>query len=57
MKETTRRRISAESLAVIILAVLAAPMAIPTTRKFLGNNSGFLRDLGFLSGPACPSWW
>lgn len=38
MKEPARRRISAESLAVIILAALAAPMAIPATRKLLGNK-------------------
>jgi hypothetical protein len=56
MKETTRWRVSAESVAVIILAALAAPMAIPTTRKLLGNNSGFLRDLGFLSGPSATLW-
>lgn len=56
MKEPARRRISAESLAVIILVALATPMAIPTARKLVGNNSGFLRDLGYLSGPNATPW-
>lgn len=32
------------------------PMDIPTTRKLLGNNSGFLRDLGFFSGSSATPW-
>lgn len=47
-------RDSAERLAIIILVVLATPMAIPTVRKLLGNNTGFLRDLGFASGMSTP---
>lgn len=54
MSAASNRRDSAERLAVIILAVLATPMAIPTVRKLLGNNNGFLRDLGFISGPSAP---
>jgi hypothetical protein len=44
----------AELVAITILVVLAAPMAIPTMRKLLGDNSGFLTNLGFLSGPSAP---
>lgn len=45
------RRLKPDTLAILILIILAFPMAIPTSRKFFGHNSGFLRDLGFLSGP------
>ena len=52
MDATRDRRLSPDTFAVLILSILASPMAIPTARKFLGHNSGFLRDLGFLSGPS-----
>ena len=42
---------SPERLVALLLGVLAFPMAIPTARKLLGHDAGFLRDLGFLSGP------
>ena len=55
---SSTRRMSAELVAVTILVLLATPMAIPTARKLLGDNSGFLTNLGFLSGPsATPLAW
>src|SRR3970040_1057060 len=52
MDATRDRRLSPDTFAVLILSILASPMAIPTARKFLGHNSGFLRDLVFFSGPS-----
>ncbi len=58
MTKSTRGQMSAEIVALTILAALAFPMAIPMARKLFGNNHGFLRDLGFLSGPgATPLAW
>ena len=47
----SERRLSPEGVVAVILLTLALPMGIPTARKLIGYNSGFLRDLGFLSGP------
>lgn len=53
-----KRQPGPDTFATLLLAVLAFPMAIPTFRKFLGHNSGFLRDLGFLNGSSgtIPAW-
>lgn len=47
----SERRLSPEGVVAVILLTLALPMGIPTAQKIMGHNSGFLRDLGFLSGP------
>lgn len=51
MQVKNNRRLRPDTFAVLLLAILALPMAIPTFRKLFGHNGGFLRDLGFISGP------
>lgn len=58
MRVETGRRTPVQTVVGILLIVLATPMAIPTANKLLGNNAGFLRNLGFISGPrATPLAW
>jgi membrane protease YdiL (CAAX protease family) len=51
MNNPIERKHSPEVTVTIFITLLALPMAIPVVRKLLGNTGGFLRDLGFLSGP------
>jgi membrane protease YdiL (CAAX protease family) len=52
MQSSTKRRFTPEIIVATVILVMALPMALPVVRKVLGNNRGFLRDLGFLSGPS-----
>ena len=52
VQSITQRQLTPEFIVAVLISVLALPMAIPVIRKMLGANRGFLRDLGFLSGPS-----
>ena len=52
MKATARRRLPPDALVAVIMTALVLPMWVPTAFKLLGRNVGFLRNLGFGSGPS-----